>query len=643
MGIQSWLGLWFGLTLPAIILMYMFKRKYVDTTVPSGLLWERVLRNLEANRPWQRLQNRLLLWLQLLVAALLVFALMQPFMKVSGGGSAHMVIVADTSGSMSAQIGPDGSEETSTRLDLMKERIQDYVKEQGRRSDITLLSIGASPVTLTSRETDRSVIDQALDGLQPYYGPAAYRETLSLASALTREASDAEVVIFTDSYWKQDTVPIAFQVPVSVEKIQGEQPYNAAIEQFGISAKSDGGKAAYTGVAVLSTNASNASTVEVNLYGDEQLLTSRELKLEPQQKLTESFTGLPFAEVYRLELAQDDGYAADNESFAFGLAHGTSRVLLLTSGNLFLEKALQLSGAEVTRITTTESGVKNDDGDEASEQPDADSQAPPVPDGEFDLLVMDGSIPAEFKQGKWAELTAKTPLWTIGGEGTKVGSKGGRPVLSKHPITSYVSLSGVYFGTLIEQSPAWGEPVMKLGDQPIVFAGLEGGRPRLSYSFLLQDSDLPLSPEFPVMVSNTLAWMTSGKGSGLGRYVAGAQADIPIASDTTKAAWIPKSGLALESPSSTVEVARNEQGISSVQIVPEVPGLYAFEQQNEAGDKLNYWLAVTADPHEADWTVNQELPITQLFQARNPRRIKNRRMRKGQGRKRMGQVPSCHG
>lgn len=612
MGIQSWLSLWFGLTLPAIVLMYMFKRKYVDTTVPSHLLWERVLRNLEANRPWQKLQNRLLLWLQLLAAALLVFALMQPFMQVSGGGSAHVLIVADTSGSMSAQI-PSAEGEAASRLELMQERIKEYVKNQGRRSEITLLSVGASPITLAAHESDRAAIDKAVDGLRTYYGPAAYRETLSLASALTREEMDAEVVIFTDNYWKQDTAPIAFQVPVSVEKVQGELPHNVSIDQFGISPKGDA-DSSYAAVAVISTNAKESVSAEVNLYGDEQLLTSKMLALEPGKKLTESFGNLPFAEVYRLELSQDDGYAADNSSFAFGLGHGSSRVLLLTSGNLFLEKALQLSRAEVTRVAMDGSDGKKDEDKSAEKDADklsADSGVPPVPDGEFDLLVIDGMIPEGFKQGKWADLTAKTPLWTIGGEGSKVGSQGGRAVLAKHPVTAYVTLSGVYFGTLVDQAPAWGEPVIKLGDQPIVYAGTESGRPRLSFNFLLQDSDLPLSPEFPVMVSNALEWMTSGKGSGLGRYMAGAQADIPIAADTVKAAWVPKSGLALADGSPAVEALRNEQGISPVQIVPEYPGLYAFEQQNEAGEKLKYWLAVTADPYEADWSSDQGPKVSQ--------------------------------
>ncbi|MGO4786601.1 VWA domain-containing protein [Paenibacillus sp. 2KB_20] len=612
MGIQSWLSLWFGLTLPAIVLMYMFKRKYVDTTVPSHLLWERVLRNLEANRPWQKLQNRLLLWLQLLAAALMVFALMQPFMQVSGGGSAHVVIVADTSGSMSAQIQPSAEGEATSRLQMMQERIKEYVKDQGRRSEITLLSVGASPTTLVSHESDRAAIDKVVDGLRPYYGQASYRETLSLASALTREERDAEVVIFTDSYWKQDTAPITFQVPVSVEKVQGELPLNVSIDQFGISPMGEAGSS-YGAVAVLSTNAKEAMSTEVNLYGDEQLLASKVLNLTPGKKLTESFVDLPFAEVYRLELSQDDGYAADNYSFAFGLGHGSSRVLLLTSGNLFLEKALQLSGAEVTRVAWdgSEDKTGEDPGTDQNTDKGTASDVPPVPNGEFDLLVVDGSMPEGFKQGKWAELAAKTPLWTIGGEGTKVGSQGGRAVLAKHPVTAYVTLSGVYFGTLVDQAPAWGEPVAKLGDQPIVYAGSENGRPRLSFNFLLQDSDLPLSPEFPVMVSNALEWMTSGKGSGLGRYMAGAQADIPIAADTVAAKWVPKSGLALADGIPAAEALRNEQGISPVQIVPEYPGLYAFEQQNEAGEKLKFWLAVTADPYEADWSNDQGPVVSQ--------------------------------
>ena len=252
--------------------------------------------------------------------------------------------------------------------------------------------------------------------------------------------------------------------------------------------------------------------------------------------------------MYRLELSQDDGYAADNQSFAFGLGHGSSRVLLLTSGNLFLEKALQLSGAEVTRVALDESKDKtaedNGSADKEAGKGSTAADVPPVPEGEFDLLVIDGDVPEGFKQGKWAELAAKTPLWTIGGEGAKVGNQGARRAFQASS-DRLCNLVRRLFWHATGTGPCLGRARYKAGDQPIVYAGSENGRPRLSFNFLLQDSDLPLSPEFPVMVSNALEWMTSGKGSGLGRYMAGAQADIPIAADTVAAKWVPASGLAL--------------------------------------------------------------------------------------------------
>ncbi|WP_054956471.1 vWA domain-containing protein [Paenibacillus dakarensis] len=621
MGIQSWLSLWFGLALPAIVLMYMFKRKYIDTTVPSHLLWDRVLRNLEANRPWQKLQNRLLLWLQLLAAAVIIFALMQPFVKVSGSGSQHIVIVADTSGSMSAEAEPSDDspnrkdeEDAYTRLDLLKERIHEYVKDQGRGKDITLLTVGERPVTVLSRESDRDVIGKAVDQMLPYYGQASYRETLSLASALTREETDAEVIVFTDGQWKEDPVQMVFNAPISVEKISGGSlPLNYAIEQFGISNK-DAAGATNTAIAVLSSNSAQPVTVEVNLYGDDKLLTSREAEVQSSAKSTLSFDNVPYAEVYRLELAGDDEYEADNGSYAFGTKLGSSRVLLLTPGNMFLEKALQLSGAEVTRVTvsaeSTES-TKGTGGTESTERESGTAKAAdqgnevPVPAGDFDLIVMDGPVPDMFRKGDWAALTAKTPLWTIGTQGTKKKIPGGQPVISAHPVTSYITLSGVYVGTFMDEQPLWGEPIIKLGDTPVVYAGKEAGYPRLSFGFLLQGSDLPLSSEFPVLVNNTLKWMTAGKGSGLGRYMAGAVADIPIAADTVKAAWVPKDGLALKTGIDRPEALRTEKGYSSAQTVPEMPGLYAFEQENTAGEKISYLLAVTADPFEGELAVDQ--------------------------------------
>ena len=45
-------------------------------------VWQKLLRDREANAPWQKLRRNLLLILQLLILAALVFALARPFFPV---------------------------------------------------------------------------------------------------------------------------------------------------------------------------------------------------------------------------------------------------------------------------------------------------------------------------------------------------------------------------------------------------------------------------------------------------------------------------------------------------------------------------------------------------------------------------------
>ncbi|MGZ7441888.1 vWA domain-containing protein [Paenibacillus sp. TH7-28] len=592
MGVLDWSGLWFGLTIPAIVLMYLFKRKYIDTVVPSHLLWNRVLRNIEANRPWQKLQNRLLLWLQLLAAALLVFALMQPFVWTSGSRTGHVVIVVDTSASMSAAWGGGEAENKSgSRLDRAKEQLRSRINALGTGAEITLVRLGREPVVLLSRERDRSVLNRAVDGLAPDYGQAAYRETLSLAEALTRDDPEASVIVYTDGRWAERTDDLeSGGVPIEIVAVDEAAEANAAVEQFGVK---DGGglQDMVAGTAMVRNYRDDSIQANLDLFGDGKLLASKQITVEGGKSLQVPFDELPSADVYRLRLSPEDDYAPDNEAFAFLESGDVPDILFISPGNLFLEKALQLSGGRVTRMNTVPAGT---DEDVAVERP-------ALPGNKPDLIVIDGVSPAFLQEGPWAALLGQTPLWTWGGEGKKAALASGEVKSVNHPVTRYLSFTTPPTGELLDQEiPAWGKPILEIGGQPAAYAGTEAGRKRLAFLFALEDSDLPLRPEFPILVSNAVKWLQSGQAAGLGRLTAGTGIDIPVPAEAEQATWVPVDGYALRSGAAKLPAARKMGRVASRQTSPGIPGLWRFEMQGTDGEKLAaYQLEVAADPAES--------------------------------------------
>src|SRR5215207_2665992 len=99
---------------PIIVAMYLLKLRREERTVSSTFLWQRMVRDVEANAPWQKLRRNLLLLLQLLVLLALIFALARPFFYTTGIAGRNLIVVIDRSGSMAA------TDVGGTRLELAK-------------------------------------------------------------------------------------------------------------------------------------------------------------------------------------------------------------------------------------------------------------------------------------------------------------------------------------------------------------------------------------------------------------------------------------------------------------------------------------------------------------------------------------------
>ena len=139
------LGLLF---VPAVIAMYLLKLRRDEAVVPSTLLWTRLVADVEANAPWQRLRRSLLFFLQLLLVVALALLAARPFLERPAGLARDIVLVMDTSASMAAtDVVPD-------RLTAAKQVAIEALKD---------LPTGGKVSLIAADRTSRIVVNESGD------------------------------------------------------------------------------------------------------------------------------------------------------------------------------------------------------------------------------------------------------------------------------------------------------------------------------------------------------------------------------------------------------------------------------------------------------------------------------------------------
>ncbi|MCQ6557823.1 BatA domain-containing protein [Paenibacillus mendelii] len=594
---QSLGSLWFALSLPAIALLYMLKRTYIDTPISSHLLWNRVLKEQEANRPWQKLRRSLLLLLQLAAALLLVLALMEPGWWRSAAAEGHVVLVIDRSASMTGPAsGQDGKPSGETKLEAAKSSALQWVDEQmGSRTTVSIITTGSEPSIAALRERDKSKLEQAIGDLQPAFGESDGTAAVSLADALLREEKEGSVIVVTDRDWSDaaSAEQLKLQSPITMMAIaDAVSTEGAAVAAFGV--KSDPAKSGtQIAVVTLRNDGKKPAVLGADIYADDSKkpIATATANVQPGEWESVTVPGLPEADVYKAQMSKpDERYTADDALFRFPASTEQKQALLVTRGNLFLDKALQLAGIK-TVIANPET---YEPGEKAAQT--------------VDWIVLDGIQDEELKSKAWQQLLAAKPIWRfiaqapVGSE--SVQPKNGSIQIVEHPVTRYLSFEDIHIAKLVQQpNVTWGEAIVTFGGIPAVYAGQEGGRPMLLFAFDLHDSDLPLRPEFPVLVVQAADWMGGSAKSQLGEAVSGSQIDIDFSPNAASASWElieSAPGMKRYAEASPLKQPEANGGIVSPnQTVPDVPGLYRLKEQDAKGALVSErMLHVTADPRE---------------------------------------------
>lgn len=468
---------WFALTLPVIVILYLLRRKRVTHLVASTVLWQRFLAENQANAPFQKLRNHLLLWLQLLLLALIIFALSRPFFASTEVAGRLLVAIVDASASMqSTDVSPN-------RFEASRKLLQQQIDGMSPSDSMVLLQAGVVTEVLQSATRDKTLLRQAMGRLHVSDAASTPADALNLALTLIKNTDRPEVHLFSDGAFGSLDQFENQQLPLVLHPV-GARIENAGI--VGMEAKANPENPSQRAVFVTVANgSSNRMDRVLELRFGEDKVASKAFQLAPAEVVSDVFlVNQSRNGVFTAKLLGDDDLASDNEASVISTLPPPIKVTLVTAGNRFLEKALRsIPNLELSIVSALPSGA----------------------DG-ADLVVLDNvAVPSWPNANVLCFAQAPTNI-------IQVTARVEAPAIvdwrTAHPILRFVNLDGVSIAEALSfNMPPWGVAMVDGAKQALVIAG-EFDRHRTVYvAFDLLQSTWPLRISFPIFMANAVDWL----------------------------------------------------------------------------------------------------------------------------------------
>jgi Ca-activated chloride channel family protein len=479
--------------LPVIVAMYLLKLRRPEREVSSVYLWRRMVRDVEANAPWQKLKANLLLILQLLFLLALIAALARPFTWAEGAGGQATILIVDTSASMAA------TDVAPNRLQAAKDQARRLVDNLPQETRLTVIAAGKEAQVMAASSRDRRQVHQAIERIQPDHAGSDLSVALELASAMAARQPDTEIVVLSDG---RANLPERLAIKGTLRYLPiGISGENQAISLLTLQ-PSPGGST-LTAFAQVSNYGETTAQRRISFYGDGQLLDVYDLEIQPGGQQVVLAADLPLGNGQieaRLDDQAGDILPDDDRAFAVLGDSQPAPVTLVTEGNLFLETALSLMpGIELTQADTSESTLPQD----------------------AQLTIFDNTVPitATLPAGNLLFIAPPSSTSYFTTTGT-VDAPSMRAVATEDPLLAHVSLAEA---SLLDAAriplPDWAQLVVAgdipteeglPGSTPLIFRGQVDGRRVVVFAFDLRHSDLPLTVAFPILWANTIQWLAPG-------------------------------------------------------------------------------------------------------------------------------------
>ncbi len=491
---ESLWPLLFLAAVPIIIILYLLKPKGEDLRISSNLLWKMLLKNEQSKTFFEKFVHNILMYLQLLIIALLVIALMSPFIQKNGTTGGRSILLVDTSASMQ-HIGENGQ----TRLQEAIEQACDYVQTMNN-TQFSLVTTDACGAELLAVDlTDATQLTKLLKNLKSCDASTNLTGAQNILDSLAAEESTTELVVFTDGAGAGEFE----QLHTTGEKqliVVGTPTTNVSNEYTVFTQREDG---LYDIMVSMTNYSAEDVTFDVGLYDEEEkLIALMQKQLAAGESASCLFEGVDWqgetlsSRLSGFSFAQGgrDSLEKDNVSHALRSKGSLIQGLFVGEGNTFLEKAYQaVTGSSIAKTTS----------DYLAE------------DGAYNVVIYDaGQIPQ----------AAGGNRLVFGEHGATVTQTLSNVVLDMTDCDLTAGLNGFRIGVNTAYAFEVPEDAVRFltyEEHCVGYYRQAEGYREVVVGFDIRESDFPLRAEFPVFLANAMIYLSDTSWLATNTYYAG--------------------------------------------------------------------------------------------------------------------------
>ncbi len=484
-------GLLALLGIPVIVVLYLLKQRHTDYNISSLYLWRNAVQDIEASMPWQKLRNNILMFLQILAVIVLALILAEPYIR-AGNRTRSVLLVLDTSLSMqSNDIRP-------TRFEAAKKDMAQLVECCDPGTEFSIISSGRKPAIVQHLVDDRSKVLQVIKNLKVTDCVDDMGAAAELAISIAGENPGMEV------YWFGDEPDVFFDESINYYSYEGNG-FNYAVTM--LSYRKIENREKMTVLSRIENFSGEEVQLNVSLYANGSLLDARRVKIGTYESESLYWQEVPeSATSIECRIDTEDSLKKDNSAVTMVYPDTVSKVLLATEKNLFLEKVLSLMpGLELYR--TTEEDMDKLEG--------------------FDIYVFDGIMPLQLPDDGHVIMFNPPPCeyFQVLGETEYVPVK---PYAHEFFESMQQDISFGAMKTDLYALPGWGNPLMRTEEGITAFEGFMGKNRLLVFGFDLHQTNLPVKPFFPILMTRVVEVLTPGNMYGLSSVYAGDPVELPV-------------------------------------------------------------------------------------------------------------------